>query len=364
VIESTPKQPVRTGGARLMLAVLVLTAGCGKEEIRVYRVPKETPVLVRREAVKPPAAAMPKLDWKLPPGWEDRGPGQMGIASFWISGAEGQEAEVSVMPMRGESAGNLNLLVNIVREREGMEPITDQELARLVEDVRIGEATAKLVDLSGAALAGGEDQQNRIVLAVLTRAGTTWFFKMAGSAELVSLQKRAFLDFLKSITFRETHGPSIAAEQANSPGATQTKPEWEVPHNWQEVPATQLTQLVLAKFQIGGQEGTAEITVSVLSGSGGRLPANVNRWRGQIGLAPVTPDEAERLASPLDVLGGKAMLVDMSGDNRGQKTRLICVLVPREGQTWFYKLMGEEAVAEREKAAFLKFVQTARYPNA
>ena len=55
----------------------------------------------------------------------------------------------------------------------------------------------------------------------------------------------------------------------------------------------------------------------------------------------------------------------MNGQNAktGQSARLIGVIVPREGQTWFYKMMGDPAVAEREKTAFIKFVQTVRYPN-
>jgi hypothetical protein len=66
----------------------------------------------------------------------------------------------------------------------------------------------------------------------------------------------------------------------------------------------------------------------------------------------------------LDVLGGKAMLVDVSGQSAtAGKARLIGVIVPRERQTWFYKMMGDPAVAEREKNVFIKFVQSVRYPN-
>jgi len=59
------------------------------------------------------------------------------------------------------------------------------------------------------------------------------------------------------------------------------------------------------------------------------------------------------------------MLLDMSGQNQMTKgkVRLISVIVPREGQTWFYKLTGDPAVAERQKTAFIRFVQSVRYPN-
>ena len=125
-------------------------------------------------------------------------------------------------------------------------------------------------------------------------------------------------------------------------------------------------ELSLARFEIGGSDGKAEVTVSAFPGPAGGLVANVNRWRGQLGLKPVGQSEAEKLVASLDVMGGKAMLVDMNGQHpeTGQKIRLISAIVPREGLTWFYKLMGDEAAAGREKAAFIRFVQSVRYPNA
>lgn len=336
----------------------------------MYRVPKEKPIQIAASAAAPhahPRSEMPQLEWKLPAGWEERGPGRMSVASFHIHGSGGEEADVSVMPMPGESASNLSLLVNIVRDSAGLGPITDDELAKLVQTATIGEATAKLVDLSGATGPGGGEEKNRIVLAVLPREGMTWFFKMAGSGALVSAQKETFLDFLKSISFHEAATPAVAASEPPGPPpstgarASAGKPQWEVPPGWQELPAT---QMLLAKFQLASDGGKAEVTVSRFPGDVGGVPANVNRWRSQIGLAALPLDEAARLAGPLEVLGGKAMLVDVSGDKAGQKIRLIGVIVPRDGQTWFYKLLGDDAVAEREKAAFLKFVQTVRYPNA
>jgi hypothetical protein len=41
---------------------------------------------------------------------------------------------------------------------------------------------------------------------------------------------------------------------------------------------------------------------------------------------------------------------------------LVAVMVPHGDNTWFYKLSGEGPVVEEEKAGFVKFVQTVRYP--
>jgi len=37
-------------------------------------------------------------------------------------------------------------------------------------------------------------------------------------------------------------------------------------------------------------------------------------------------------------------------------------MVPRADQTWFYKLMGDLQIVEREKQPFTKFVRTVQYP--
>ena len=128
-----------------------------------------------------------------------------------------------------------------------------------------------------------------------------------------------------------------------------------------------IVELLLAKFLLAGQgDSRAEVTVSVFPGDVGGLRANVNRWRRQLGLSEVGEAELPRLVSSLDVDGSKAMLVDMSGQDAktGKKARLIGVILPRGGETWFYKLMGDETVAAEQKAAFIKFVQTAEHPNA
>ena len=348
----------------------VFFAGCGRGEIRVYRVPKEKPVAVAKASHDHGSRAAPKLDWRLPAGWEVRGAGRMSIASFWIPGKDGAGAEVSVMPMPGESASNLSMLVNIVRQGAGMKPITDEELTKLVENVSIGEASARLVDLSGATASSGESSADQIILAVCPREGTTWFFKMAGRAAVVSSQKGVFLDFLKSIKFQEGGEQSVAAgndvpeaaPRVNS-GTGPAKPQWEVPRTWQEIPPS---QMLLAKFLLtGARDAKAEVTVSVFSGPAGGVVANVNRWRQQLSLPEMAETDASKQVSSLDVAEGKAMLVDLSGQDSksGRKARLIGVIFPQGGQTWFYKLMGDEAVAEQEKETFLKFVQTAKHPN-
>ena len=92
----------------------------------------------------------------------------------------------------------------------------------------------------------------------------------------------------------------------------------------------------------------------------------MNRWRGQLGLTPDDRSRTWRMPPPLTSSGGTATLVDISGtDGRtGKAARLIGVVLPLGGQTWFYKLMGDANVVAQQKDALLKFVQSAKYPDA
>jgi hypothetical protein len=141
------------------------------------------------------------------------------------------------------------------------------------------------------------------------------------------------------------------------------RPEWTVPEGWAEVPNP---QMLLAKFRVTGEAGAVlDVNVSVEEGDGGGLQGNVNRWQGQLGLDPTPAGEMARLVTRLEVAGAQAALVDLSGTNAmsGQPARIIGAVLSRDGRTWFYKLMGPAPLAAREREAFLKFVQSARYPN-
>jgi hypothetical protein len=147
-----------------------------------------------------------------------------------------------------------------------------------------------------------------------------------------------------------------------SPPPTEKAVSVPVPPDWKQV---EPGQMLRSKYVIAGQGGRAEVSVSAFPGATGGLLANVNRWRGQLQLQPISEDKLAELTSNLDVGGGKATLVDMTGQDpkAGQKARIIGSIVPKESETWFYKLMGDEQVVERQKDTFKAFVQSAARAN-
>jgi hypothetical protein len=122
--------------------------------------------------------------------------------------------------------------------------------------------------------------------------------------------------------------------------------------------------MLLARFEASGEGGKAEITVSMFPGDVGGTVANVNRWRGQVGLAPMDETAVNQALTPLEVEGGSAMIVEMLNDQAGSGKRLVGVIWPRGTHTWFYKMVGDDALVAREKAALIRFVQSVRHSDA
>jgi len=316
-------------------------------------------------------SAAPSLQYKTPAGWQEAPPSEMRAASFRVAGKDGKQADVSVIPLPGLAGSDLNN-VNRWRGQVGLTPVSEAEVAKLVQPLQIAGQPASLYDQAGPNPGSGE--KTRILAAITRRDGMAWFFKMTGDDALVAEQKPVFIDFLKSITFPAaptqaqlppSHPPidggTMMAQAGGSASSGQPKPNWQVPSTWKEIPGG---QFLVAKFLVAGAANAqANVNVSMSRGDGGGLLANVNRWRNQLGLAPAAEADLAKDLQSLDLSGGKASVADITGQDArsGQPTRLMAVVIPRSGETWFYKLMGNAQLVQQEKDVFLKFVQSATY---
>ena len=202
-----------------MASLALALAGCGRNDIQVYRVAKEPAPAqgqMASSAALPPghpeaSASTPALEWKLPAGWQEVPPGEMRLASFHVPGNDGKQADVSVIPLPGLAGRDLDN-VNRWRGQVGLPPVSEEEMAKLAQPVQIGAQTAQLYDQAGQAPGSGES--SRILAALLRRNGVAWFFKMTGNDALVEEQKPAFIGFLESLKFGEV--PAAQTAQ-NSP---------------------------------------------------------------------------------------------------------------------------------------------------
>jgi hypothetical protein len=141
---------------------------------------------------------------------------------------------------------------------------------------------------------------------------------------------------------------------ANTPVATASGSglTWKGPSHWQEKPASGMRK---GTFTIAGDGGaTAELAITAFPGDVGGEAANVNRWRGQLSLPPLAPDEAVRSIERIDANGLKIGVVEMAASG-GTARRVLAAMVSHAGSMWFFKLDGPDALVTKEKAAFREF---------
>jgi hypothetical protein len=356
----------------ILVSVLAVTlAGCGRDDVKVYQVAKDNssaspgspaanePVPLAQNNNTQPDNAQPQLQFALPPGWQQIAPSQMRVASFAVTNAAGQAADVGIIPL---PAGENELdLINMWRDQVQL-PATTNDDSGIVQ---VGGGTGKLFEFVSTVPIIDQKFRQRMMVAMLTRGSTSWFFKITGEDSFVVSQKDVFLQFLKSVSFNEITPSPLAATPAPAGGQNDNANSiWTIPPGWQAMPPS---QFLLAQYLVQDGDARAEVNVSELAGEGGGLLANLNRWRGQLGLPPIAQeDDFSKMVDSLVVPGGQGELVDMTGTSSktGQPSRLIGVVLPQAGQTWFYKLMGDPRLVAAQKDAFIKFIQSARYPDA
>ena len=141
-------------------------------------------------------------------------------------------------------------------------------------------------------------------------------------------------------------GMQAAADEAG--GVTYT-----VPEGWEDLPASGIRK---ANLKVSDENGTAELTVLVFPGDvGGRL-ANINRWRGQLGLDDATPEDLSKFTESYSISQHPGLYVRLEGEAQS----ILGGLLPFHGSTWFFKFLGSSGTVlgnEAKMKAFLDSVQ-------
>jgi hypothetical protein len=139
-------------------------------------------------------------------------------------------------------------------------------------------------------------------------------------------------------------GMQEAANKAGEIGYTK-------PAGWQEVAASGIRK---ANFKVADESGSAEITVLTFPGDvGGRL-ANINRWRGQIGLADAALDDLPAYTVGIDIANHRALYVRLEGETQS----ILGALLPFHGNTWFFKMLGDTNTVLANETAMLDFLNS------
>lgn len=141
-----------------------------------------------------------------------------------------------------------------------------------------------------AALAG------RMLAAAVPQGDQAWFFKLTGPVDQVAPHVDAFRALIRSVKFVDG------------------KPTWTLPEGWRQKPASGMR---FATLEIGAADQVLELTVIPLPIMGGSeaeyILSNVNRWRGQMQLPPVSADQLGKESEQVTLEGATATVVDLKG---------------------------------------------------
>jgi hypothetical protein len=157
-------------------------------------------------------------------------------------------------------------------------------------------------------------------------------------------------------------GPMLANDRPLAP-PERKQLTYKTPEGWKDLGPSGGFVPMAARFSLSGKE-KPEVTVISLPLAGG-LKANLDRWRGQVRLLPLTDKEFADLRPPVvTVDDAKGQLFDLTGPAGPGQERMVIVLVERKGQAWYFKLLGPTELVEKNKTKFDAFVASVKFTGA
>ena len=271
--------------------------------------------------------------WTEPAGWKKRAtPGTMRFATL---DADGVEIAISVLPLPSGQAWDDYLLANVNRWRGQLqlEPESLEAIQQQVQTIPLGELKATAVDLVGKSVPGAAPGMG------------TGAAPFAGSTPSAA---------------PATTAPSTTAP-SNATPASDAGLRYSLPAGWTPGRSGPFR---LAAFEVQQENAKAEVTLSALGGASGSLLDNVNRWRGQIALQPITEAELAKITSEIKVQDQTAQWVDLAGEGENAPAQaILAVVLPQGERTLFVKMMGNGPLVRSQKTAFEQFVRSLQFTS-
>jgi hypothetical protein len=294
------------------------------------------------------APGKPHPDWQLPKDWQ-AGPGSAVRAATLLIPTDTKplELSVTVLPWAG---GSEALASNVNRWRGQMQlaPVDEKGLAASTREIKAGDATMTLVDLEGH-MSGGMTPP------------------FAGGAMAPSAPPAAPAPAASGgVSSLPPGHPAISAP--TSPVSASFT--FDTPAGWQQRPAGGIRK---AEFHIDDGGKSAVLTAIDFPADSPPMmsdpAANVNRWRGEVGLPQQESEDLKKSLQPIEIDGIKAFWVDVvpGADEPGQSQAergTLAAMVTHGDSIWFFKLTGDRDVVATQRDKFHSFLKSLRFTAA
>lgn len=152
--------------------------------------------------------------------------------------------------------------------------------------------------------------------------------------------------------------PKESQQPAQRPGL----PTYDVPPGWEKSSNKPLSLDTYVVAKDGQETFFTLIPLTLLTDD--LIPANVDRWRGQVSLPPLPPEDSVKLAQTLNVAGAKVRYFKIASDDPkpGDQAMLVACF-DHAGKTWYFKLFGDAGITVDEEQNFQTFIQSVRFPQ-
>jgi hypothetical protein len=153
-------------------------------------------------------------------------------------------------------------------------------------------------------------------------------------------------------------GGANAVPDSPTAGLTSTL-QWTLPKGWTETRAAGVRYATLKP----AVNGKVDVSVVVLPGPAGGELANVNRWRGQIGLGAIDERTLAKARSSIKTKAGAISVYDFVSDG-DKKSRLLAAILVSEESTWFIKMLGDDNPVATSRSDFLHLLRSLHFDAA
>jgi hypothetical protein len=280
--------------------------------------------------------------WTLPKDWRQlpasgAGPGERFATIEIPAGEKPLQATVTSLPKQEDQDDGDAVLVNVDRWRGqmGREPLMDKRQIKTMVRER------KTADGTTAYVLG--------VLGKFQAGGMTPPFAGGGNSQVPSGHPAI--------------GPAASPSGPSSPSAEtgiSSDLKYEVPAGWQQGKTDAMRK---AAFTV--QEGSRSVSITIVVTEGAMaadLAANVNRWRGQVGLPPVDKDEVAASVKPIQVGDAAGSFIEIVGPKEPAPQKAVYgASAPRDGKVWSVTMRGDPELAARELERFQAFVKSIQF---
>jgi hypothetical protein len=136
--------------------------------------------------------------------------------------------------------------------------------------------------------------------------------------------------------------------------------EFQAPEAWKSKRGSALR---VATFAVTEGEQLAEVAITQFPKVAQMTDplANVNRWRGELGLKPAAESELPEQTSELKIGDQPATIFFATGTAREQPTSTLAAMIVRNDRVWFVKLQGAAALVSKQRPVFEEFVKSLKF---